>query len=355
MDPLEFASPSVSAEELALEGDAAQRYVDGLSRAIARARLSDQYPPGKRLAAQVSAMGPAAHGGLYPELRVDRRSGLPSYREWTRVSADAELSSKILAELPPEDELRARAQREAGGAHDGIWTKQLRKLCYHRLLSTIDGTPPSQMVVKLRRVDPGQRRAWFHVVLDKLDQSGVFVRSCLDLAQTASFWSRPMLRLDDDAVRETQALRTIIYRLTSLDAELTFVRLADTEGLTIERVIKGTVGPVYVPGVAMPEALRAELPGPPAPGFLMATFGLDMAAGDVAEDGDNDPVEDLLTERLDPEGQAAYAAARQRYGYRVYKDRKLVVSSPALVDVAHRFCARMGTRNVVYALRGGAT
>lgn len=360
MDPSLPSAPSeVSADELVLEGDAMQRYVDGLARAIARARLSDQYPPSKRLAAQVAAMGPKAHHGLYSELRVDRRSGLPSYREWTRVCADAELSPKILAELPPEAELRERAQRvpqgnQPGSPHEGpheIWAKQLRKLHYHRMLSTIDATPPSQMVVKLRRVEPEQRRAWFHVVLDKLDQSGVFVRFSIELSQEASFWGRAMLELDDDAVRETQALRTIIYRLTSLDAELTFVRLADTEGLVIERVIKGTVGPVFTPGVAMPEALREQLPAPPGPGFLVATFGLDMAAGDVARDGDNDPVEDLLIEQLDPEGRAAYDGARERYGYRVYKDRKIVVGSPALVDVVHRYCARMGTRNVVYALR----
>ena len=334
--------------ELVLAGDAAQGYVDLVARAIARARLSDQYPPGRRLAAQIEAMGPRVHGGLYADLRVDRGSGLPTYREWARVAADAELSARVLAELPPEPELEARARKEP----QGIWGKQWLKLRYHAHLRGIEATPPSQMTVRLRRVDPAERRAWFHVVLDKLDQRGVFVRASIELSQQASFWSRPMLELDDDAARETEGLRTIVYRLTSLDAELTFVRLADTPGLVVERVIRGTVGPIYVAGTTLPAALAAELPGPPAPGFVVATFGLDIAAGDVAKDGDNDPIEALASERLSTEARAAFVAARQRYGYRVYKDRKLVVD-PRSHDAAQRLCTRMGTRNVIYALRGG--
>lgn len=336
-------------EELALEGDAVQRYVDLCSRGIGRARLSEHYPPARRLVGQLEAMGPRVHRGLYAGLRVDRRAGLPSYREWTRVRADAELAPQVLAELPPPAELEARARAEP----DGIWDKQWRKHGYYTHLTTLDATPPSHMVVRLRRVEPAERRAWFHVVLDKLDQSGVFVRASIELSQRASFWSRPLLELDEDAVRETEALRTILYRLTSLDAELTFVRLADTEGLEVERVVRGTVGPIYVAGTVLPPALADALAQPPGPDFLVATFGLDMAAGDVARDGDNDPLEDLLSARLAPAGQAAYAEARARLGYRVYKDRKLVVGSPALVAAAQGMCARMGTRNVIYALRGG--
>jgi hypothetical protein len=342
-------APAPAGDELVLAGDAVQGYVDVVSKAIARARLSEQYPPGRRLAAQIEAMGPRVHGGLYAELRVDRRSGLPGYREWARVTTDAELSARVLAELPPEPELQARARREP----HGIWGKQWLKHRYHAHLCGIDATPPSHMTVKLRRVDPVERRAWFHVVLDKLDQTGVFVRASIDLAQQSSFWKRPMLELDEDAARETEGLRAIVYRLTSLDAELTLVRLADTPGLQVERVIRGTVGPIFVPGVTMPEALAAELQGPPGPGFAIASFGLDMAAADLASDGDNDPLEDFVGERLPTDARAALLEARRRHGYRVYKDRKLVVAGAAAADAVQRLCTRMGTRNVVYVLRGG--
>lgn len=349
-EPTPTSDPAAPAgDELVLAGDAAQAYVDVVGKAIARARLSEQYPPGRRLAAQIEAMGPRVHGGLYAELRVDRRSGLPGYREWARVATDAALSARVLAELPPEPELQARARKEP----HGIWGKQWLKQRYHAYLSGIDATPPSHMMVKLRRVDPAERRAWFHVVLDKLDHTGVFVRASIDLSQASSFWSRPMLELDEDAARETEGLRTIVYRLTSLDAELTLVRLAETPSLQVERVIRGTVGPIWVPGVAMPAVLAAELQGPPEPGFAIAGFGLDMAAADLASDGDNDPFEELASERLPAEARAALLEARRRLGYRVYKDRKLVVSSVVAADAVQRVCTRMGTRNVVYVLRGG--
>jgi hypothetical protein len=337
-----------AAGELVLAGEAAQAYIDLVGRALVRARLSEQYPPARRLAGQLAAMGPRVHGGLYADLRVDRGSGLPTYREWARVRADAELSARVLAELPPLSELEARAQHDPRG----IWGKQLLKQRYHTHLQGIDATPPSHMTVRLRRVDPAQRRAWFHVVLDKLDVSGVYVRASIELSQQASLWSRPMLELDDEAVRETEALRAIVYRLTSLDAELTFVRLHDTEGLRVERVIRGTVGPIYVAGTALPAALAAALPASPGPGFVVATFGLDIAAGDVAQDGDNDPLAALASERLTPEGRAALVEARRRHGYRVYKDRKLVVGDAATESAVHRMCAGAGTRNVVYVLRG---
>lgn len=339
---------------LVFAGEDQERYVDRVARAIERARLNEHYPPGRRLAAQVRAMGPQAHLGLYGELQVDVRAGLPTYREWTRVCADAELAPKVLASLPPRSVLEPRAQAQPGGIHG----KQLLKHHYYSQLVQIDGTPPSHMVVRLRKVDASARRAWFHVVLDKLDANGSFVRFSIDLSQRSSFWNRAMVELSDDAARETEALRAIIYRMSSLDAELTFVRLADVEGLTVERVFKGTVGPIFVAGVARPAGLAVAQPevgegegeGTEA---LVATFGLDMASDDLARDGNNDPLEALLTERLPEEQAQTYYQARQRYGYRVFKDRKFVVSSRSMVALAQQFCTERGTRNVVYALRGG--
>lgn len=340
----------VSRDELVLTGDEQARYVDLVARAVERARLNEHYPPGRRLAAQVRAMGPEAHLGLYGELGVDARTGLPTYREWTRVCADAELAPKVLANLPARSVLEPRARAQP----DGIHGKQLLKHHYYSQLVEIDGTPPSHMVVQLRKVDVRERRAWFHVVLDKLDASGLFVRFSIDLSQQASFWSRPMVELDEDAARETEALRAIIYRMSSLDAELTFVRLADVEGLTVERVFKGTVGPIFVAGVPWPTALAAALTEHASAGAMVASFGLDMASDDLARDGNNDPLESLLTDRLPGDQAQAYVQARQRHGYRVFKDRKLVVSSRAMIEPVQRFCSEKGTRNVVYALRGGS-
>jgi hypothetical protein len=113
----------------------------------------------------------------------------------------------------------------------------------------------------------------------------------------------------------------------------------------VERVTKGVVGPFCFSWVRCPEALRSAL----APGSFVASFSLDIAAIDIAADRDNDPFEDLVVDRLSPEARLGYERARQRYGYRVFKDRKFVVT-PEMVGPLREICEKQRTRNVVYAV-----
>ena len=71
-------------------------------------------PDARRLADHVDAMDPAVHGGLYPGLEVDVRTGLPTYKEWTRVQTDVALATGQLAQLGPRKELAAKAEGVAG-------------------------------------------------------------------------------------------------------------------------------------------------------------------------------------------------------------------------------------------------
>lgn len=343
------------AAELVLESEEAQAELLELeARALERARLNEHYPPARALAAQLRGLSPRAHLGLYPRLHLDVRTGLPTYREWTRVHTDAEMSARVLAELPPRAELEALAQ----AAPHTIWARQLVKHHYHTTLAQLlpRSVPASQMQVQLRRVDAAERRAWLLVVLDKLDASGLYVRITVELSQQSPRWRHAMLALDAEAARETEALRAALYRLSGLDAEFTFVQLAALDGLSVERVIKGTIGPFFVAGTNVPQDLASLFAphdrAPPGRGPLLATFGLDMAGCDIARDADNDPLEDLLTERLSETGRESYLEARARLGYHVFKDRKLVVSSPDLVAPLQDFCSTRGSRNVIHTLRG---
>jgi len=143
----------------------------------------------------------------------------------------------------------------------------------------------------------------------------------------------------------TPALRTQIYRLSAHDAELTWSRLVSHGGLTLERVVKGTVGPLFLAPDQAPPALAPLL----AEGGVLGSFALDMAALDLAEDRDNDPLGGLLADALSAEGRAGYERARRSQGYHVVKDRKFVVSR-ALVRAVRAFCAAAGTKNVVYPM-----
>ncbi|MCP3920667.1 MAG: hypothetical protein GY711_34505, partial [bacterium] len=173
-------------------GDAEEAaYLERTGTALQRARLNRHFPAPRRAAEHLRCMGRRVHRGLYPPLLIDARSGLPTYREWTRVKTDRDMAAEILAGLPPEAELAARARR----AGRGIYGKQLLKHHYYNAIADAELPPLDHMEVRLRRVEPGARTAHFNVTLDKLDASGLFVRTTIDLSQRDSHWDHPMLTL----------------------------------------------------------------------------------------------------------------------------------------------------------------
>jgi hypothetical protein len=324
-----------------LSGQEEADYVRRLREILAAARLGSHYPDGTRLSSHVGVLSPGVHRGLYPGLEVDLRSGLPTYREWTRVQTDVRVAEDQLRQLGP----RAELERKAGGVRGAIHEKQLAKHDYYAAIVRAALAPLGEMTVALRRSEPEKKRAQFHVVLDKLDASGLFVRYSLDFAQTSEAWGRPVVLLDADDARHTEGFRSLIYQFTSYDAEFTFLRLATLGGLEVERVTKGVVGPLCLPwtrGEAPVQGLLGD------DGFV-AMFALDMAALDVPADRDNDPFADLLRERLSPDARAEYDASRQRYGYKVFKDRKFVAPR-AVVPALKSLCDSRGGRNVIYGI-----
>lgn len=325
-----------------LQGDEESFYIKALVAIFRAARLNNQYPDARRLSSHLSALAPELHRGLYPGVDADVRSGLPSYREWTRVQTDVRLAPDQLRQLGDRRDLEAKARR---GGEGSIHAKQLAKHDYYSALQRIQLTPLGDMHVALRRLEPEHRRAHFHVILDKLDVSGVFVRYSIDLAQTDEFWTERVVRLDDEAAQHTESFRSLVYKFTSYDAEFTFVKLATMPNLTVERVIKGVVGPFCFPWVQSPPALQPLLAQDVR--SFAAMFALDMAAIDISADRDNDPFEDLIIERLSADARTGYEQARNKYGYKVFKDRKFVCTRP-LLDPLRQLCTREQTKNIIY-------
>ncbi len=324
-------------------GDAAESaYLERIGAALKRARLNRQYPNARRAARHLHCMNRDVHGGLYPPLAIDVRSGLPTYREWTRVKTDLEMAAEILADLPPEAELAERARRSGRE----IYGKQLLKHHYYNAIAEAELAQLDHMEVRLRRVEPDTRTAHFNVTLDKLDNRGLLVRKTIDLSQRDSHWDHPMLTLDEETAEHTRAFRSLIFRFASLDAELTFARLAATSNLEVEKVVKGTIGPVFMPGIRAPETIARWFDSEDG---IAATFSLDLAARDLARDRDNDPLDDLIADRYSEQARAEYEEARKRWGYHVFKDRKFVASA-TLVGAVRELCAEHGTRNVIYTL-----
>jgi hypothetical protein len=340
-------SPCHGASELHLRGDAEARYLARAVAAVTAARLSRQFPDARRLAQHLGCLGPQVHCGLYPGLEIDVRSGLPCYRAWTRLLADREVAARALAELPARAELEERA-RSAGAPIHG------KRLLKHDYYTTLAAKPPvslSSLQVLLRRVIPEENRAEFTILFDKLELTGLVVRYSIELEQRASVWNRRMVTLTEETAGRTEELQALVFQMAGTDAELLFAHLAAVPGLRVESVTKGTVGPFFFAGMRVPPALGPLVRD--EHGFV-GTFALDRAACDQPADVSNDPLGELLAERLSAEAHATYVAARARWGYHVFKDRKLVVPARHL-EATRIFCRESGTRNIVYPLPGAAS
>lgn len=331
--------PGARIPSVTLDLEHAATYARAVRRALRAARLNMHYPDARRLADHIDAMDPAVHGGLYPGLEVDVRTGLPTYKEWTRVQTDVALAPGQLDQLGPRAALAEKARGEAD-----IWRKQLTKRDYYAAIVGREISPLGEMSVALRRVDRDRGAASFHVELDKLDASGVFVRYVIDLAQKG-YRSGPLSLDDADVARQSEEFRALIYKFTSLDSEFTFVKLASIAAVTPERVCKGVVGPFWFDFCRVPEALAPVV----RDGGFVASFALDTAAVDVAEGRNNDPFATLAHDRLSPAARGAYESVRQRSGYRVFKDRKFVVPRDR-VSQMREICAAMGTKNIIYGI-----
>lgn len=83
----------------------------------------------------------------------------------------------------------------------------------------------------------------------------------------------------------------------------------------------------------------------------MASFSSQIAAVDLAADRHNDQLECGFTDRLSEQARGEYDEARQRYGYRVFKDRKFVVCGAGEpLSQLRQLCTERGTRSIVYRL-----
>ncbi len=326
-----------------LSGEAEGEYVKTVATALKRARLNRQFPDGRATADHIALMGADCHHGLYDGLELDLRSGLPSYREWVRVQTDSEVLGKGEWEGRPLEELERRAAENKAS----VFGKQLLQYHYREHLQKKKTVAFDHLDVQLMRVDAKERTAQFRVVMDKLSVAGTFTRTTIELSQTSESWNRDDLRLDGEHVKHTDSFRTLIYSLGHASSEMLFHRLEADEKVRVAEVVRGTIGPIFLPFGLVPTELSPLLESGNCP---IASFSLDVASREQKEDRNNDPFsfsgatdgsQNLSSEFLE--------AARSRHGYRVFRDRKFVTDS-ASTSKLEAICRDLGTRNLVYKL-----
>jgi hypothetical protein len=221
-------------EPLALTGDAIPGYLGALGAALEALRLNRTFPEWERVRAHLAAM---ARRPPDEPLRIDPTSGLPIPREWVRARVEAELRGES-ALLP------ARA-----------------------------------VTVALRNVRDGV--ASYAVQVDRLDVvTATVARYSLVVAD------RPgrVVSVGQLDLQPSPELRAQLELLSTQDAALGFAVL-EQEGVRVEEVVRGVIGPAALPGA-----------GPSLPvGGLVLSACLERASIDLEDQRVDDPLADSVT------------------------------------------------------------
>jgi hypothetical protein len=341
-------------------------YLELLGRAMQAARLSSAFPDRRHVQSSLEALHDAIRRGVYGELYVDARAGLPNMASLTRALTDKGVARESLTRMGDRAALESRKEEAE------VFARLAQKHAYYEAIKDRELLPVDHHRVLLRRHDPASGTAAFRIEMTKLDASGVYVRLQIELSQVSSLWRRQAIDVDRDGetAAASEAFRTMVYRCADLDAEALFIRLHGLEGVSVERIQRGIVGPVLfslpagdgvrvvrtfeAPDDALGEAWHAWSTGAGAEHDrpeLLAAFATDSAAIDIREEKSNDPISPLLSDRLQDSERARYRALRERYPFKVFKDRKFVATR-GLKAVAEAVCAAAGTKNLIYELPG---
>ncbi|MCA9698966.1 MAG: hypothetical protein KC431_15685 [Myxococcales bacterium] len=345
-----------------LRGPIVPSYLDLLAKALRAARLNNTFPDRRRVQGSLETMKRAMDAGLYEQLYVDARAGLPNMASFTRVVTDHEIAAGSLSRMSDMAHYEAKQNEAAVYAH------MLEKRRYFEAIQGQPYAPLDEHRVQLRRHDPATGTAEFRLDLTKLDATGVYVRITIELTQVASAWRRKVIDLDADgeSAAANQAFHATVYRNASFDAEHLFIHMHDLEGVSVDRVQRGVVGPALF---RLPTGETAIVPAEPEQGNsrlghawqrwlegnapagpeLLICFQTDIAARDVKEEKSNDPLEDLLSTNIQDSERARYRHTRERFPFKVFKDRKFVATR-GLESLAKALCQAAGTKNLIYRL-----
>ncbi len=331
----------VALHTLALGGEAALRYAELLTAAVRAGRPGAAFAPRRALDQTLRALALGVEAGLYEQVYVDARSGLPNLASVTRVVTDAEL----LGTRDASGEARAR---------------------YEALLRRADPLPVDTSRVVLRRVDAATGQVELRFELIKIDGAGHLTKVAVEMTQRDRALARELVDVEPEnaSARAGDLLRTTVYRYASQEAEVLLGRLHELGDVRVRRVERGVLGP-FLFGWREGEARVCPQEAEPSPAsalwldalgraegdapVVLLQLATDRAGTDVKREGSDDPLAPLLAATLPAEEQARYRKLRARHPYRVRKERKFVASR-GLVPAIRAWLEQEGARAIVYPL-----
>jgi hypothetical protein len=262
-----------------------------LRRLLAIARPGLQYPDARGLELRLKLLELA--GG---DVDLDPRSGLPSLRALSSVDADRALA---------RDFLRDHA------------TRLPERAPYFQALAEAELEP--LLHVSVRLMTRAGRTSRVQVIRDLFEPaSGCLVRFTAVVEQQGD---RQVSFERGDLSRASPAFAAAVERCAAGDAELGLLALSEVEGIRVEEVVRGQVGPVTSARLPRPALLAPVVSS--GTGAILH-LALERAGPAVAEDRGLDPFAPLYRDSLSAQARAPVEARREALGYRVVKERRLV-------------------------------
>lgn len=246
-------------------------YVRALGSALHQAAPNAIFPPLAQLQALLRALDPAVSGPTLLPAQVDERSGLPSWPWIERVHAHAAAGGEPVHErqitdaerLDPELAARLRGRRDLH-AH----------LAQHPIL------PLRTVQARLERRGPPHR---VRIVSDRVAADGRWLRTTVGLdavGEDFGFGSVEGAAVTLDPGVAHLLARHALSPLVALLAQLDTIARGD-----VFEVSRGIVGPLWFPGVAVPDGFPVEL----GRGLLLH-LPTEVLAREIVRDADDDPL-----------------------------------------------------------------
>jgi len=318
-----------------LAGQDLERYVQTVSRLVLAARLNKWYPDPFACSDRLRMLAPSVRGAAYDGATLDLASGLPYLKDVVAVQADRDLAAAFVAE-----------QESRLAAGKTLTPRVQAKLEYYRRLLKVSLPPLTSLDVRLRRVFPERGVAAFQVVFDRYDAAGqVFSRYTLLLEQTDGVWGGSLLERSGDYTRQTGDFRQLMERCAQDESEILFLLLGKREGVRVEEVTRGRIGPVWSPWAPPPPGW---FPPDPREAFILHC-PLDSASVAYEADSDTDPFSSFFKDFLSDISRPMIEEAADTLGYKVHKERKFACTPQALGPLQERL-REARTRNVIYTL-----
>ncbi|MBI3181659.1 MAG: hypothetical protein HYZ28_05915 [Myxococcales bacterium] len=259
------------------------------------ARPGAHFQDARRIEAFLSFLGPKGSRGKQRFVDLDPRSGLPIRRSLTRLRSVQKVA---------RDFFRAHRARPSAKASS-----------FYAALAAVELPDASGLEARLVSRERGLSR--FVVSADRVDGRGCLARHTFVFAQRGE----AHVGLErGDLARPTEAFCLAVDRAVAGDAERAFTALAALEGVSVEEVVRGVIGPLQREGVEGPATVSPVLES--LPGAAVLHLALERAGGTVGEDRCADPWSEL-------DRSAEACARRSALGFRVAKERRLVCTPTA--------------------------